>query len=94
MIAAGWSDSEVAAAVRDLMGGWYRLLADVARREADRVGGLGPFTPEEVSMLMGLPFIGAEAQILLGLDEARVPGARPRCARSARSSGTPKCADP
>ena len=73
MIAAGWSDDTVAAAVRDLLGGWYRLLGDVARREADRMGGLGPFTPEEVSMLMGLPFMGAEAAILLGMDEREFP---------------------
>jgi AcrR family transcriptional regulator len=73
MIAAGWSDQTVAAAVRDLLGGWYRLLASVARREAERLGGLGPFTPEEVSMLMGLPFMGAEAAILLGMDEREFP---------------------
>ena len=36
MIAAGWSDAEVAAAVREMTGGWYRLLADVARREQER----------------------------------------------------------
>jgi AcrR family transcriptional regulator len=73
MIAAGWADSEVAVAVRGLMAAWYRLLADVARREAQRLGGLGPFTPDEVAMLMGMPFIGAEAQLLLGLDEAEFP---------------------
>ena len=73
MIAAGWSDTEVAAAVRGLLAGWYRLLGDVARREAERRGGLGPFTPDEVAMLMGMPFIGAEAQLLLGLDETEFP---------------------
>jgi AcrR family transcriptional regulator len=73
MIAAGWSDGEVAAAVRELLAGWYRLLGDVARREAQRLGGLGPFSPDEVAMLMGMPFIGAEAQLLLGMDEAEFP---------------------
>ena len=34
MIAAGWSDPEVAAAVREMIGGWYRLLAEVARARA------------------------------------------------------------
>ena len=82
MIAAGWADTEVAVAVRELIGGWYRLLADVARREAKRLGGLGPFTPDEVAMLMGMPFIGAE-ELLLGLDEAEFP-ARRRCASWAR----------
>ena len=61
MVAAGWSDAEVAAAVRGYLSGWYTLLAEVAEREAHRVGGLGPFTAAEVASLMGLPFMGAEA---------------------------------
>jgi AcrR family transcriptional regulator len=73
MVAAGWSDSEVAASVRTLLGGWYGLLADVARRDRDELGGLGPFTPEEVSALMGLPFLGAEAMLLLGFTESELP---------------------
>ena len=73
MIAAGWSDPEVASAVRGMIGGWFTLLADVARREGARTGGLGPFTPEEVAALMGLPFLGAEAQILLGFPESEIP---------------------
>ena len=73
MIAAGWSDPEVAAAVREQLGGWFRLLAEVAEREDERVGGLGPFTPAEVAALMGLPFLGAEATILLGFSEAEMP---------------------
>jgi AcrR family transcriptional regulator len=73
MTAAGWSDAEVAAAVRAFQSRWYGLLADVAAREADRLGGLGPFTAQEVAALMGLPFIGAEAVILLGMPESIVP---------------------
>jgi AcrR family transcriptional regulator len=73
LIAAGWSDPALATSVRDLLTGWYRLLADVARRESGRVGGLGPFTPEEVGALMGLPFIGAEAMILLGFSDSELP---------------------
>ena len=73
MIAAGWSDAEVAAAVREYLGGWHTLLGDVARREAERLGGLGPFTPAEVGILMALPFLGAEEVILLGFPEAQVP---------------------
>jgi AcrR family transcriptional regulator len=73
MISAGWSDGEVAAAVRGYVGGWYRLLAEVATREAERLGGLGPFTPAEVSALMGLPFLGAESVILLGITEEELP---------------------
>jgi AcrR family transcriptional regulator len=73
MISAGWSDPEVAASVRDLMSGWYTLLADVARREAEAGADFGPFTPEEVAALMGLPFVGAEEMILLGMPESVLP---------------------
>ena len=73
MIAAGWSDAEVAAAVREYQLGWYRLLTQVAERESKRLGGLGPFEPKEVAALMGLPFIGAESLILLGMPESVLP---------------------
>ncbi|OGO57474.1 MAG: hypothetical protein A2V85_07520 [Chloroflexi bacterium RBG_16_72_14] len=73
MIAAGWSDPEVAAAVRSFLGGWFRLLTGVAEREAQRRGTLGPFTPAEVAALMGMPFLGAEAAILLGFEESELP---------------------
>lgn len=73
MISAGWSDPEVAASVRELLSGWYTLLADVARREGEAGADLGPFTPEEVAALMGLPFIGAEEMILLGMPESVLP---------------------
>jgi AcrR family transcriptional regulator len=73
MTAAGWSDPEVAAAVREFHAGWYRLLTEVAERAATRLGGLDPFTPAEVAALMGLPFIGAESTILLGVPESVIP---------------------
>ena len=73
MTAAGWSDAEVAAAVRAIQGAWFNLLAEVAEREGHRLGGLGPFTPAEVGALMGLPFLGAESAILLGFSEDVFP---------------------
>ncbi len=73
MTAAGWSDPDVAAAVRAVQGDWYQLLAEVAEREGHRLGGLGPFTPAELGALMGLPFIGAESAILLGFPENVLP---------------------
>lgn len=73
MIAAGWSDAEVAASVRDMIGGWYRLLAEVARREQEQGADLGGFTPNEVAALMGTPFLGAEELILLGVTETTLP---------------------
>jgi AcrR family transcriptional regulator len=73
MIAASWADASLAAAVREQLAGWFRLLADVARRHADDLGPLGPFTPDEVGALMGLPFLGAESIILLGFSEDELP---------------------
>jgi AcrR family transcriptional regulator len=73
MIAAGWSDPEVAGAVRGMLAGWYRLLADVARREKERGANLHGFTPDEVAALMATPFLGAEEMILLGVTESTLP---------------------
>ena len=73
MIAAGWSDAEVSSSVREMTSGWFILLTDVARLEAERGSDLGPFTPEEVGALMGLPFIGAESMLLLGVSEDVLP---------------------
>ena len=56
-----------------MIGGWYRLLGDVARREQERGADLGGFTPDEVAALMALPFLGAEELILLGVTEATLP---------------------
>jgi AcrR family transcriptional regulator len=73
MIAAGWTDAEVAGSVRQMIGGWYQLLADVARRENERGADLGGFTPDEVAALMSTPFLGAEELILLGVTEEALP---------------------
>jgi AcrR family transcriptional regulator len=73
MIAAGWADADVAAAVRELIGDWYRVLADVARREQDSGADYGDFTAEEIAALMGTPFLGAEELILLGVTESTLP---------------------
>ena len=87
MIAAGWSDAEVASSVREMTSGWFVLLADVARREGERGTDLGPFTPEEIGALMGSPFIGAESMLLLGMSEEVLP------ARSALRRLGPCCED-
>jgi AcrR family transcriptional regulator len=73
MIAAGWSNPEVAAAARGILSGWYELLSDVAGEAAERFGGLGPFTPAEAATLIGNAFIGAEALLLLGFDRHQFP---------------------
>jgi len=74
MTAAGWSNPEIAEAVSTQIQGWFDLLADVGRRATKRFGSLSPFTPEELAALAGLPFLGAETVILLGLDESKIAG--------------------
>jgi hypothetical protein len=74
MTAAGWSNPEIAEAVSTQVQGWFDLLAEVAQRAAKRFGLLSPFTPEELAALAGLPFLGAEAVILLGLDDSKIAG--------------------
>ncbi len=74
MIAAGWSDDtggRPPSGTCSAAGTGCWATSRGARRSGS--AGLGPFTPEEVSMLMGLPFMGAEAAILLGMDEREFP---------------------
>jgi len=73
MIAAGWSNEELGDAVRELLGGWYALLARVAREAEQRYGRLGPFTAEEIGTLVGVAFLGAESLLLLGFDRNALP---------------------
>ena len=73
MTAAGWADGEIAAAVRRNLEGWMKLLANTAQQASSGLGGLGPFTPEEVAVLAGAPVLGAEALILLGFEEGQLP---------------------
>lgn len=73
MIAAGWSDPEIAAAARDLLRGWYALLTQVSAEAAEQLGGLGPFSPQEAAALLGNVFIGSEALLLLGFERQDLP---------------------
>lgn len=73
MIAEGWSNPAVGAAVRDLLRGWYALLTDVAAEAEARFGSLGPFTAAEVATLVGNAFLGSEALILLGFERDDLP---------------------
>jgi AcrR family transcriptional regulator len=73
MIAAGWSDLEIAVAVRRNLQGWYDLLTGLADEAGRRFGGLGPFTAAEVACLAGNAFMGSEALVLLGMDDSTFP---------------------
>lgn len=82
MTAAGWSDAEIAEAVRENLSGWFALLADTASKVAPRVGGLGPLTADEAAALIGAAFLGIETMILLGFEESVLP-----CRSALRSIG-------
>ncbi len=71
--AASWSDAEVAKVVREGLKGWLDLIAGLARKAEQELGGLGPFTPEEVGSLVGSAFIGTEVHYLLGLERRGIP---------------------
>lgn len=73
MIAASWADPEVASTVRTGLMGWINLIVGAARKAADEVGGLGPFSPEEIGALVANAFIGAESLYLLGVEPAGSP---------------------
>jgi AcrR family transcriptional regulator len=73
MIAAGWSEPTVGAAVRALLSGWYDLLSEVMREAEAQHGPLGPFTPDELATLIGNSFVGSEALLLLGFDRQTMP---------------------
>ena len=71
--AAGWSDPDIGRVVREGILDWTKLLARVARRSKLSVGSYVPFTPEEIAQLVANAFIGAEAFLLLGVEEKGLP---------------------
>lgn len=73
MTAAGWADGTIAGAVRAVLKGWMDLLTDTASRAEARLGSLGPFTPGEIAVLAGAPFLGVESLLLLGFEEKDLP---------------------
>jgi len=66
LIAAGWSDPDVAGRVLVDLRGWLDVLTGVAGEAEGRFGPLGPLRAEDVAGLIGLAFLGGEAVILLG----------------------------
>jgi hypothetical protein len=73
MTAAGWSDGDVARAVRKILASWFDLLTDTAAEAEQRFGNLGPFTASEIAVLAGVALLGAEELILLGFEEKDLP---------------------
>jgi AcrR family transcriptional regulator len=73
LIAASWTDAAVAKVIRAGIMGWIDLIVDVARKAEQRLGGLGPFTPEEAGAFAANAFIGAESLYLLGIEKKNSP---------------------
>jgi AcrR family transcriptional regulator len=73
LIAASWSDVEVAKVVRAGIMGWVDLIVRVAGKAETVLGGLGPFTPQEAGAFAANAFIGAESLFLLGLEKKGSP---------------------
>lgn len=69
MIAAGWSDPQVAARVTSMLEAWFSVLVQVATEAEERFGSLGPMRAADVAGLIALSFLGGEAVILLGGEE-------------------------
>ena len=73
LAAAGWSDPQVAEAMRNAMSGWQSLLVHVARKASKRFNGLGRLQPAEVAVLISSIFLGAEVNILSGREQKSFP---------------------
>jgi AcrR family transcriptional regulator len=73
LIAASWSDPEVARVVRGGLMGWFDLITEATRQAETTLGGLGPFSPQEIAALVSSAFIGAESLFLLGAEKKGAP---------------------
>jgi AcrR family transcriptional regulator len=69
LVAASWADAEVAKVVRAGLDEWRGLITGLARKAERELGGLGPFSPEEVAALASNAFMGAESLYLLGMEK-------------------------
>ncbi len=73
LIAAGWSNPKIGAAVSEGLDAWQLLLTQIAQRCERTFGPLAPFSAEEIAALVSIAFLGAEAQILLGRERNDMP---------------------
>ena len=68
IIAAGYSDPELAAAARGVLKGWFDLLTELAGEAQETLLGALPLVPAEIACLIGLAFLGGETMLLIGMD--------------------------
>ena len=72
LMAASWADAEVAKVVRTGCSSGS-ISSPSCTQGGPELGGLGPFSPEEVAALIGCAFMGAESLYLLGGEKKGVP---------------------
>ena len=68
IVAAGYSDAELAAAARGVLQGWFDLLTQLAEEARETLLGPLPLAPAEIACLVGLAFLGGETMLLIGMD--------------------------
>jgi len=68
IIAAGYSDQEVARAARQVMDGWFVLLTGLGAELRSALPALDGLESAEIAALIGAVFLGAESAILVGMD--------------------------
>jgi AcrR family transcriptional regulator len=73
LVAAGWTNAEVAKVVRAGLLGWIDLITGLARKAEREFGGIGPFSADEIGALIASAFLGAESLYLLGLEKKGSP---------------------
>jgi AcrR family transcriptional regulator len=71
--AVGLADEELAARWREALAGWRDLLTKVAERWDAEHGIDLPISPRALATLVGNAFLGAEAEILAGVNEEDAP---------------------
>ena len=73
LMTAGWANPEIGLVVRNGTMGWIDLISKLAQEAQDCYGSFAPFAPEDISALIVTAFTGAEANLLLGLEDQGIP---------------------
>jgi len=73
LMAAGWANPEIGQVVRNGTMGWVELITKLSEEAQDCHGSFAPFAPEDISALVVNAFTGAEANLLLGLEDQGIP---------------------
>ena len=68
IVAAGYSDPELAEAARGVLGGWFALLTELAAEAKETLLGPVALAPAEIACLVGAAFLGAESMLLIGME--------------------------